>query len=661
MAGKPLIGFIGQGFIGKNYADDFERRGYTTVRYALEEPYVRNREKIKDCEFVLIAVPTPTTPGGFDYSIVRAAIELVGKGKAAVIKSTIVPGTTKQLQQEFPDKTVIYSPEFLSEATAAHDAAHPFMNIVGLTEDTPRQKAVAERLHAALPPAPFSQTCTSTEAEIIKYTHNGSGYTQIMFFNLMFDLAMRHGANWHMIQRAIEADPLVNNRYARPIHKSGRGAGGHCFIKDVAALRAEYAEMVGDEAGTALFEAMERKNIELLRGTGKDLDLLEGVYGSAVLKEPYEKIEMPHISSLRGEVKVLVCTEAIDRSDPLLGYFHGWVKEFARHAHKVHVICLGYGERNLPPNVTEHSLGKESMRKGNRFLKRFIYSGRFIRRIVKSRKEYDSVLVHLSSEFTILGAWIWKLLGKRIGFWHNDAKATLFSRAAIALSDVVFYSNPDSYAARYAHARYVPMGVDADMYTLERSAQKESLLFLGRIHPSKKLEAIMEAFGDIRKNVKHLTLDMYGEPRPGDEQYAAKLRSQFSGLEREGALTYRGTVLHERTPAVYAKHEIFVHAGSAHGSKKTLYEAMAAGCIVITSEKEVKDVIDSRLFLEEVNAETLGKAIRAALALSEEKREHARSVARAYVRREHALSSVVPTLLEMLTRSEGELSHYLKK
>ena len=44
---KPRIGFIGQGWIGKNYADDFEKRGFTTVRYALEAPYVQNKEKIE--------------------------------------------------------------------------------------------------------------------------------------------------------------------------------------------------------------------------------------------------------------------------------------------------------------------------------------------------------------------------------------------------------------------------------------------------------------------------------------------------------------------------------------------------------------------------------------------------------------------------------------
>lgn len=54
-----LIGFVGQGWIGKNYADDFEERGFSVIRYSLEEPYVANKERIKDCDMVFIAVPTP--------------------------------------------------------------------------------------------------------------------------------------------------------------------------------------------------------------------------------------------------------------------------------------------------------------------------------------------------------------------------------------------------------------------------------------------------------------------------------------------------------------------------------------------------------------------------------------------------------------------------
>ena len=84
------IGFIGQGFIGKNYADDFEARGYPVVRYSLEEPHINNKEKIAECDIVFIAVNANTTPSGFDDSNIRSGLGIVGEGKIAVIKSTLL-------------------------------------------------------------------------------------------------------------------------------------------------------------------------------------------------------------------------------------------------------------------------------------------------------------------------------------------------------------------------------------------------------------------------------------------------------------------------------------------------------------------------------------------------------------------------------------------
>lgn len=277
---KEKIGFIGQGYIGKNYADDFENRGYSVVRYALEEPYNKNKEKIKDCDIVFIAVPTPTTPRGFDCSIIRDALGLVGNGKTAIIKSTILPGTTEQLQQENGHITVLCSPEFLSEVTAAHDAKHPFANIIGIPFGNEQHRARAQRVLDILPSAPFSQICSSTEAEIIKYAHNISAYIQIITFNMIYDLAHTLGYDWQNIGKAIHADPLISSRYANPVHKSGRGAGSSCFIKDFAAFRQLYEKVTRDPLGTAVLKSNEEKNKQLLIRSKKDLDLLKRVYGT---------------------------------------------------------------------------------------------------------------------------------------------------------------------------------------------------------------------------------------------------------------------------------------------------------------------------------------------------------------------------------------------
>lgn len=282
---KPRIGFIGQGWIGKSYSDVLEERGYEVVRYSLEQPWIKNKDKIKECDIVFIAVWTPTTPKGFDLSVVKSVLPLIGAGKIAVIKSTILPGTTEMLQKKFPKITLLFSPEFLSIASHVHDAAHPFVNLVGMPVSDAKHYSAAEKVMRVIPRAPLSMICKSSEAEIFKYTHNLSGYTQVILFNLMYDMAQKLGASWDVVNKAVHADPFIPTRYSNPIHKSGRGAGGGCFIKDMAAFRRHYKKLLAhDTHGAKVLSAMEAKNIDLLTGTGKDLDLLEGVYGPASVK-----------------------------------------------------------------------------------------------------------------------------------------------------------------------------------------------------------------------------------------------------------------------------------------------------------------------------------------------------------------------------------------
>ena len=276
---KLQIGFIGQGWIGKNYANDFEARGYDVVRYALEEPYNGNKEKISKCDITFIAVPTPTTENGFDCSLVDEVLKLVPEGKIAVIKSTLAPGTTKKLQKANPDIFVLHSPEFLVEKTAAYDAAHPNRNIVGIPEDTSEYQEKAQTVMAVLPDAPYQCVMDSTDAEFVKYAGNCFLFTKVLFVNLLYDLVQSTGGDWASIREAFIHDPRIGVSHTEPVHDGKRGAGGHCFIKDFEAFREAYDNKVNDPFGSAVLKSLAEKNIHLLVNSEKSLDLVEGVYG----------------------------------------------------------------------------------------------------------------------------------------------------------------------------------------------------------------------------------------------------------------------------------------------------------------------------------------------------------------------------------------------
>ena len=278
------IGFIGQGWVGKHYANDFERRGYRVVRYGLEKRYAKNREVIKNCDIVFIAVPTPTTPKGFDDSAVRAVLPLVGNGKIAVIKSTLLPGTTERLQKAFPHCFVLHSPEFLAEATAAFDAAHPNRNLIGIPKMSARYRAKARRVLAILPNAPYQKVMHARDAEFVKYAGNCFLFTKVVFMNLLYDLIVARGADWRSVRDAFINDPRIGASHTNPLHKTGRGAGGHCFIKDFEVFHRLYKGLGRDRLGVTVLEALKEKNLALLIASGKDLELLRSVYGPSITR-----------------------------------------------------------------------------------------------------------------------------------------------------------------------------------------------------------------------------------------------------------------------------------------------------------------------------------------------------------------------------------------
>jgi len=122
----------------------------------------------------------------------------------------------------------------------------------------------------------------------VRYGSNCFLYFKVIFANLLYDLANATGANFENVRDAVSADPRIGPSHMEPVHPSGhtpgkvgRGAGGHCFIKDFAAFSSLYEEVLSDPLGVKVLKALRDKNNDLLRTSGKDMDLLLRVYGSA--------------------------------------------------------------------------------------------------------------------------------------------------------------------------------------------------------------------------------------------------------------------------------------------------------------------------------------------------------------------------------------------
>jgi len=114
-------------------------------------------------------------------------------------------------------------------------------------------------------------------------------------------------------------------------------------------------------------------------------------------------------------MKLLIITQKVDKDDPILGFFHRWIEEFAKKFDSIIVICLEKGQYNLPKNTKVLSLGKPSSVKASKGKgRRLVYIWNFYKFTWQERKNYDAVFVHMNPVYVILGGLIWKIFKKKI-------------------------------------------------------------------------------------------------------------------------------------------------------------------------------------------------------------------------------------------------------
>jgi GxxExxY protein len=178
-------------------------------------------------------------------------------------------------------------------------------------------------------------------------------------------------------------------------------------------------------------------------------------------------------------MKLLILTQKIDMNDDVLGFFHGWVAEFAKSCEQITVICLKKGENDLPANVKVLSLGKEKLEIGYwklDIIKKLKYGFNFFRYLWQERKNYDAVFVHMNQIYVILGGLVWKSLGKKIGLWYTHGAVGLSLRLAEKMADLIFTATSDSFRLKSNKVKVLGHGIDTDKFRGGYARMEERIL-----------------------------------------------------------------------------------------------------------------------------------------------------------------------------------------
>jgi UDPglucose 6-dehydrogenase len=247
------IGIVGNGFVGSAVAFGFspqcgcdaEIRIYDKVK---EKSLNSLKDTVNNSEFIFISVPTPSNEdGSINLGIVDEALKEINevnksKSNIILIRSTIVPGTTRGLQRKYPDLNLVFNPEFLTERSARFDFINQSRFIVGGEGENIHTMPWYVKEVGNLFKWRFGKTipivyCNYETAEIIKYMNNCFFALKISFLNEMQLLAEKCNVDWPTAVEGFVRDGRIGHSHMQVPGPDGkRGFGGSCFPKDIRAI-----------------------------------------------------------------------------------------------------------------------------------------------------------------------------------------------------------------------------------------------------------------------------------------------------------------------------------------------------------------------------------------------------------------------------------------
>jgi UDPglucose 6-dehydrogenase len=237
------VAIIGSGVVGHATGKGLAQMGSDVVFYDVNTRTIERLEReglsvahsleeaVERSQVLILCLPTPPSKDGFDLSyLYRVVDRLEGliRDHMVILRSTVLPGTTRELASILPADRLLYIPEFLREAYALEDFLNPHRIVIGAQSEAAFK--VGETLYRGFR-APIIKSDWET-AELGKLVSNSFLASKISFFNEVWLLCRKIGIDTTKIETIAALDARIGLYGV----KGGTPFQGACLPKDTEAM-----------------------------------------------------------------------------------------------------------------------------------------------------------------------------------------------------------------------------------------------------------------------------------------------------------------------------------------------------------------------------------------------------------------------------------------
>jgi len=365
-------------------------------------------------------------------------------------------------------------------------------------------------------------------------------------------------------------------------------------------------------------------------------------------------------------MKLLILTQKVDINDDVLGFFHNWILEFAKHCEKLTVICLEKGKYSLPENVKVLSLGKEnssSVIPAKARIQKLQYTLNFYKYIFQERKNYDKVFVHMNPEYVVLGGLFWRLWGKKAGLWYVHKTVDLKLKIAEILAHVIFTASLESFRLKSKKVKVVGHGIkkiknqklvpDSDRVSKIKN-QKFHIIYVGRISKIKNQKLLINAIDVLvnHKKLKNLEVKLIGAPvYKEDKIYLEKLKNLVKEFNLEKHIKFIGSVPYKNIGDYYNQADLSINLCPTGGIDKAVLESLAYGVPAVILNKSFENILGDykeELVLGKEDEKKLANKIENIINLGKEAEQKIGEDLRLVIRKKYSLKELIEKIVKNL-------------
>lgn len=207
----------------------------------------------------------------------------------------------------------------------------------------------------------------------------------------------------------------------------------------------------------------------------------------------------------------------------------------------------------------------------------------------------DACFIHMHMEWCYRLAPAFYLLQIPVLLWYAHGTVTDELRRAHHHATRVITSTPDGFRLPSDKVSVIGQGVDTSLFSIQELAPNATdILTVGRISPRKRLDLmidVLSALVELDPSIPYRLVIIGAPLTPQDEAYYRQLREKASRLQGLHRVEFIDHIPHTEIPPYYRTTFLHLNLSQTGSMDKTVMEALAAGCPVLTSNEAFNEIL----------------------------------------------------------------------